>query len=148
MTNVHLPQVRLDCAKLGVLYVNKSEKSLKALPLRIFGVQLSRNFLTSKANPDRLVRLILLIALAMTSAWLQGQRTKLQRQSLYVYRTQEKGRTKKRHSNFWIGLYGQNWITAFHECQIWVEEFMGSIRNKQRFYRQGLKAMSLIQQAL
>ncbi|MBD2512499.1 hypothetical protein H6G91_35745 [Nostoc muscorum FACHB-395] len=26
----------------------------------------------SKANPDRLVRLILLIALAMTSAWLQG----------------------------------------------------------------------------
>lgn len=25
---------------------------------------------------------------------------------------------------------------------------MGSIRNKQRFYRQGLKAMSLIQQAL
>ncbi|WP_442947831.1 hypothetical protein [Nostoc sp.] len=29
----------------------------------------------SKANPDRLVRLILLIALAMTSAWLQGERT-------------------------------------------------------------------------
>jgi len=101
----------------------------------------------SKANPDRLVRLILLIALAMTSAWFQGQRTKLQRQQLYVCRTQEKGRTKKRHSNFWIGLYGQNWITAFHECQIWVEELMGSIRNKQRFYRQGLKAMSLIQQA-
>jgi hypothetical protein len=102
----------------------------------------------SKANPDRLVRLILLIALAMTSAWLQGQRTRLQRQQLYVCRTQEKGRTRKRHSNFWIGLYGQNWITAFHECQIWVEELMGSIRNKQRFYRQGLKAMSLIQQAL
>lgn len=31
----------------------------------------------SKASPDRLVRLILLITLAMTSAWLQGQRTKL-----------------------------------------------------------------------
>lgn len=33
------------------------------------------NLENSQANPDRLVRLILLIALAMTSAWLQGQRT-------------------------------------------------------------------------
>jgi len=102
----------------------------------------------SLASPDRLVRLILLIALAMTSASLHGQRTQLQRQQPYVCRSQEKGRGRKRHSNFWIGLYGQNWITAFHECQIWVEELMNSIRNKQTFYRRGLQAMSLIQQAL
>jgi hypothetical protein len=38
--------LRLDCAKLGVLYAKKSEQSPKALPLKIFGVQLSRNFLT------------------------------------------------------------------------------------------------------
>ncbi len=102
----------------------------------------------SKANPDRLMRLILLIALAMTSAWLHGQRTKLQRQHPYVCRSQEKGRTRKRHSNFWIGLYGHNWIVAFHQCQVWVEELIGSIRNKQAFYRKGLRAMALIQQAL
>lgn len=101
----------------------------------------------SGASPERLVRLILLIALAMTSAWLQGQRTKLQRQEYYVCRTQEKARTRKRHSSFWIGLYGQNWIIAFHECQIWVEELIGSIRNKQAFYRKGLRAITLIQQA-
>jgi hypothetical protein len=40
----------------------------------------------SKANTDRLVRLIFLIALAMTSAWLHGQRTKLQRIQPYVSR--------------------------------------------------------------
>jgi hypothetical protein len=102
----------------------------------------------SKASPDRLVRLILLIAISLTSAWLQGQRTRFQRQQTYVCRSQEKGRTRKRHSSFWIGLYGQNWITAFHECQIWVEELRSSIRNKQTFYRKGLKAMALIQQAL
>lgn len=102
----------------------------------------------SQANPDKLVRLILLIALAMTSAWLQGQRTQFQRQQQYVCRSQEKGRTHKRHSSFWIGLYGQNWIFAFNECQLWVEELIGSIRNKQGFYRQGLRAMTLIQQAL
>lgn len=42
----------------------------------------------SQANPEKLVRLILLIALAMTCAWLQGQRTLLQRQQTYVCRTQ------------------------------------------------------------
>lgn len=102
----------------------------------------------SKASPDRLIRLIFLIALAMTSAWLQGQRTQFQRQHSYICRTREKGRAKKRHSNFWIGLYGQNWIVAFYECQIWVEELMSLFRNKQTFYRQGLRAMALMQQAL
>jgi hypothetical protein len=101
----------------------------------------------TKANSDRLVRLILLIAISLTSAWLQGQRTRLQRQQPYVCRSQEKGRTRKRHSNFWIGLYGQNWIVAFHECQVWVEQLINSIRNKQAFYRKGLRAMTLIQQA-
>ncbi len=101
----------------------------------------------SKASPARLVRLILLIAISLTSAWLQGQRTQLQRQQPYVCRSPEKGRTRKRHSNFWIGLYGQNWIVAWNECQVWVEELIGSIRNKQAFYRKGLRAMALIQQA-
>ncbi|BAY41436.1 hypothetical protein NIES2111_58320 (plasmid) [Nostoc sp. NIES-2111] len=63
------------------------------------------NLESSQANPDRLVRLILLIALAMTSAWLHGQRTKFQSQESYICRSQEKHRTQKRHSNFWIGLY-------------------------------------------
>ncbi|MDZ4876891.1 MAG: hypothetical protein CLLPBCKN_006326 [Chroococcidiopsis cubana SAG 39.79] len=102
----------------------------------------------SKASPDRLVRLILLIAISLTSAWLQGQRTLLQRQQPDVCRPQEKGRSRKRHSSFWIGLYGQNWIVAFHKCQEWVEEFIGSIRNKQGFYQRGLRSMTLIQQAL
>lgn len=100
------------------------------------------------SNPNRLIRLIFLIALAMTGAWLQGERTVLQRQQSYVCRLQEKGRTRKRHSNFWIGLYGQNWLQAFDECQVWVEELITSIRNKQSFYQRGLKALSLIQQAL
>jgi hypothetical protein len=102
----------------------------------------------SQANPDRLVRLIFLIALAMTSAWLLGQRTKFQKQESYICRTQEKSRNRKRHSNFWIGLYGQNWIVAWNECQAWIEELVGCIRNKQSFYLRGLRAMKLIQQAL
>jgi hypothetical protein len=52
----------------------------------------------------------------------------LQNQESYICRTQEKSRTSKRHSNFWIGLYGQNWIVAWNECQAWVEELVASIR--------------------
>lgn len=92
--------------------------------------------------------LIFLIALAMTSAWLHRQRTKFQKQESYICRTQENSKTTKRHSNFWIGLYGQNWIIAWNKCQEWVEELVGSIRNKQSFYLRVLRAMKLIQQPL
>ncbi|MBD2615982.1 IS4 family transposase [Nostoc punctiforme FACHB-252] len=106
------------------------------------------NLESSQASPDRLVRLIFLIALAMTSAWLQGQKIKLQRQQSYICRSQERGKTEKRHSNFWIGLYGFNWIVAWQGCQAWVEELVGFSRNKQAYYQRGLRAMKLIQQAL
>ncbi len=78
----------------------------------------------SQASSDRLVRLVLLIALAMSAAWLQGQHTSTGGKSSYICRQKETRRTRRRHSNFWIGLYGYNWIAAFHECQDWVEELI------------------------
>lgn len=102
----------------------------------------------SKASPDKLVRIVLLIALAMTTAWLQGERTAVAGKSSYICRPKEAGRTKRRHSNFWTGLYGYNWIAAFHECQEWVEDLIASVRNKRLFYQRGLKAITLIQQPL
>jgi hypothetical protein len=57
-----------------------------------------------QASPDKLIALIILIALAMTSAWLQGKKTKLQGQEKYVCGIQETGRTRKKPSNFWIGV--------------------------------------------
>ena len=104
------------------------------------------NLESSQASPSRLIGLIILIALAMTSAWLQGKRTKLQGQQEYVCRLTEPGRNRRRHSNFWIGLYGSNWLTAFKSCQLWVEEMMDFIGNKKLFYQRGLKAIKLIGQ--
>jgi hypothetical protein len=101
----------------------------------------------SKASPDKLIRIVLLIALAMTTAWLKGERTTVLGKSSYICRPKETGRTKRRHSNFWIGLYGYNWIAAFHECQEWVEELIASFRNKRAFYQRGLRAITLIQEA-
>lgn len=101
----------------------------------------------SKASPDKLVRIVLLIALAMTTAWLKGERTAVLGKSDYICRPKETGRTKRRHSNFWIGLYGYNWIAAFHECQEWVEQLIAFVGNKRAFYQRGLKAITLIQQS-
>lgn len=106
------------------------------------------NLESSQANPDRLVRLILLIALAMTSAWLQGQKIKLQGQQRYVSRLSENGRNRRRHSNFTIGLSSETWTIAFDACQLWVQELMDLNRNKKSFYQQGLRAITLIQQRI
>ncbi|HEY9873641.1 MAG TPA: IS4 family transposase [Candidatus Obscuribacterales bacterium] len=106
------------------------------------------NLEDSQAPPDKLIKLILLIALAMTSAWLHGQKTQLQGQHKYVCRLTETGRTRRRHSNFWIGLYGESWLLGFQACQLWVEEMLNLIANKKSFYQRDFRAINLIQQPL
>ena len=51
------------------------------------------NLESSQATPDKLVRLVLLIALAMTSAWLQGEKTSTLGNSPYICRPKEAART-------------------------------------------------------
>jgi hypothetical protein len=101
----------------------------------------------SQAYSDRIVRLILLIALSMTSAWLQGQKTRYQRKQSYVCRSTEQNGTRRRHSAFWIGLYGSIWIVSMNQCQELAFLMMALVPNKMPFYQQGLRAMMLIQQS-
>ena len=102
-----------------------------------------------QASSEKLISLIILIALAMTSAWLKGKRTQLQRQEKYILcRPQEKCRNRRRHSNFWIGLYGENWLIANDCCWEWIASMMSIVRNKLSFYRRGLRARKLIEQPL
>jgi len=35
----------------------------------------------------------------------------------YVGRLREYGRSIRRHSSFWIGLYGQGWVVGMEFCQ-------------------------------
>ena len=102
----------------------------------------------SKASPERLTRLILLIALAMTTAWWQGKRTQSQGLSDYICRQAESHRNRRRHSNFWRGLYGLNWIATFLLYIELVEEIIRLHGENQTFYQRGLKAIKLIQQPL
>ena len=101
----------------------------------------------SQASPDKLIALMILIPLAMTSAWLQGKKTKLQGQEKYICRIQETGRTRRRHSNFWVGSYGEIWLIAFDSCPQWVEPMLSFVRNKKLFYQKGGRGIKLIGQA-
>ena len=99
----------------------------------------------SKANTQRLTSLILLIAIAYTATALKGKVFRQKHQAKYIGRLQEKQRTDKRHSNFWLGLYGSIWINAWEFCSEFVNIMMINNPHKLTNYQRGLKAMSLIE---
>jgi hypothetical protein len=105
------------------------------------------NLEDSKACVERLTSLVLLIALAYTCAGLRGQAIKYKGQQKYIGRLKELKRLQRRHSNFWIGLYGQMWIAALESCSDWVKNLMIIRPNKRTFFQKGLRAMAVIQTA-
>ena len=98
----------------------------------------------SKANIVRLTNLILLIAIAYISACLEGKSFKNQGYQKYIARLTEAQRKYRRHSDFRVGLYGQNWVIAWDFCFLLVEEIMMINRNKINYYQQGLKVLSAL----
>ena len=102
------------------------------------------NLEKSHANNQRLNSLILLIALAYSCALLQGQKIKNMGMQKYVGRLTECRRSIRRHSSFWIGLYGQCWVMGMEFCQDIIAELMRIRRNKLPFFQRGMRAMSLI----
>jgi hypothetical protein len=102
------------------------------------------NLEKSHANNDGLKNLILLIALAYTCAVFQGQRIKDMGIQKYIGRLTESKRVHRRHSSFWIGLYGQSWVVGMEFCREIIAELMRIRRNKLPFFQRGLRAMSLI----
>lgn len=93
---------------------------------------------------ERFIPLILLIALAYTSATLYGQKIKRMGLQKYVGRVKEYGRIERRHSSFYIGLYGYTWVNFMEICQELVIELLKLSPNKRRYYQQGQRAMKLI----
>jgi hypothetical protein len=96
------------------------------------------------ACKERLKCLVLLIALAYSCAILRDRQIKRMGVHKYVGRLKESGRTVRRHSSFWIGLYGQSLVTATEFCQNLVAELISIRTNKRPFFQKGIRAMNLI----
>ena len=88
--------------------------------------------------------LIVLMTIAYSCATLQGKMSKRIGVQKYVGRLQESGRVQRRHSSFYIGLYGQTWVNYQGYCADPIAELMKLNRNKSKYYQKGLRAMELI----
>lgn len=106
------------------------------------------NLEDTNISGERLINLILLIAIAYTSATITGQEIKRKGMQKYVGRVKESGRIERRHSSFYIGLYGRTWVNFMESCMELVTNLMKLSRNKQQCYQRGLRAMRLIISAL
>jgi hypothetical protein len=95
----------------------------------------------------RFLAIVLLIAMAYTVTTQQGKQIRHQRVEYYVGRSREPGRPQKRHSDFWIGLYGCLWVQSLNLWSDWAEHLMRLKPQKRRFFLRGLQAMRSIQSA-
>ena len=102
------------------------------------------NLEDTKVTGERLISMILLISIAYTSATIQGQEIKRKGIQKYIGRVKEYGRTERRHSSFYIGLYAQSWVNFIDNCRELVRSLLRLSPNKRKYYQQGERAMRLI----
>jgi hypothetical protein len=98
----------------------------------------------TQVRGNRLISLIILIAIAYTSATFFGREIKDKGVQKYVGRVKELGRYERRHSTFYIGLYGIAWVNFATSCWDLVLELLRLTPNKRMYYQRGIRAMELI----
>lgn len=99
----------------------------------------------TNVDGQRLISLLILIAIAYTLSTTSGQKIKLQGIQEYVGRVTEPKRVQRRHSSFYLGLYGHTWVNFWSSFAQEITQLMELNRNKRLFYQRGLRAMNLIE---
>ena len=103
------------------------------------------NLEESQANTQRLTNLILLIAIAYTASYYHGKLIKKSGYQNYICRLTEPRRKYKRHSNFWVGMYGELWVIAWEYLVEVVDIMMNFNPQKKLNYHRGLKVLSMLE---
>ena len=106
------------------------------------------NLEITRVSDRRLISLILLICLSYSLSTFTGKSIKQKRVAKYVSRPTEPQRGYRRHSSFFIGLHGQNWLDSIAFFQDVVRELLHFSPHKLPYYLQGMRAISLIQSTL
>ena len=106
------------------------------------------NLEATHVNNERLIATIILISFAYSLSTFAGQTIKQKGVAKYVSRPTETNRAYQRHSNFAIGLHGQNWVDSNRFFPDTVRELLHFSTAKSDYYRKGMRAKILIQQAL
>ncbi|GGA36512.1 hypothetical protein [Okeania sp. KiyG1] len=98
----------------------------------------------SQANTQGLTNLVLLIAIAYTISCQQGKIIKKSGYQKYIFPLKEPVQKDRRHSNFWLGIYGELWVIAWEYLIDIVQGMMNLSPQKKPDYQRGLKAMSML----
>jgi hypothetical protein len=103
------------------------------------------NLEDTNVRGERFISLVLLIAIAYTGATIQGQQIKRKGVQSYVARVKEYNRLERRHSSFYVGLYGFNWVNFKDDCIDLVVTLIRLNPSKRNYYKKGIDAMKLIE---
>jgi hypothetical protein len=102
------------------------------------------NLEASGLRGNRLIKMILLMAIAYTSAIFQGIEIQKKQVQKYVSRRLEPRKKHRRRSTFGVGFDGEQWVDYLDRHSLEIQQLMKLTRNKRRFYQQGLRAATLI----
>jgi Transposase DDE domain len=106
------------------------------------------NLEETRVTGDRLISLLVLMTLAYTMTTIDGKNLKKMGVQKYIGRIQEQGRSVRRHSSFYIGLYSHAWVNFYGDLQRCMVNLMRLNPNKRPYYCKGLRAMELVLSAL
>ncbi|MGK7882478.1 MAG: IS4 family transposase [Crocosphaera sp.] len=102
----------------------------------------------TKLTGHRLTSLIILITLAYSMATFSGKIIKDKGLAKYVGRVRKNKKMQRRHSNFYIGLHGKDWVDSCDSLDVESQALMQLSVGKAAYYRQGRRAISLIKSSL
>ncbi len=102
----------------------------------------------TKLTGHRLISLILLITLAYSMATFSGQIIKNKGLAKYVGRVKKNKKIQRRHSNFYIGLHGKDWVESCELFTVESQALMQLSPGKCAYYRRGRRAVSQIKSSL
>ncbi|MGK7953864.1 MAG: IS4 family transposase [Crocosphaera sp.] len=102
----------------------------------------------TKLTGHRLTSLIILITLAYSMATFSGKIIKDKGLAKYVGRVRKNKKMRRRHSNFYIGLHGKDWVDSCDLFAVESQALMQLSPGKASYYRQGRRAISLIKSSL
>lgn len=102
------------------------------------------NLEATQLEGKRLLSLLLLITFAYTEAILWGDNLQSKGVANYVGRPKEAKRQTRRHSRFYLGLHGRDWLDSLDIFAEEVEELLSLSPKKCPDYQRGRRAASLM----
>ena len=106
----------------------------------------------SKLGAESLSKLIIVIAIAYTSAILQGRKIEKMGIQKYVVRPETKSQYGRRHSAFYVGQHQYHWLYLGQITEKIVEELLQINRRWVKHYKKGKRAreqaLSMLQASL